>query len=397
MRTIGIIAEYNPFHSGHRHHIAGVRAAFGPDCAVAAVMSGNWVQRGDAAIADKWTRAALALEEGADLVLELPTLWAAASAETFARGGVALLEAMGCVDALSFGSEAGDLASLQAAAACLSSPEWWGELRKGPDRGLSFPAARQAAAEAIISEAAACLRGPNNNLGIEYLRALKMSSSSIAPHTLPRLGAGHDEAGDEGTPHLSGSVLRDRLLWDRDADLRPYLTASAQETLGRDPASLAFCTQGVLARLRTMEAEDFARLPDSGEGLSNKLRDAARQARSLDELYFLVKSKRYTLSRVRRLVLWAFLGLTQGDRPETPPYLRGLGFNSRGQQVLRTMKDTASLPVLVKPAHIKGLDEAARRVFDLEARSTGLYDLCRQGFETGPALNEYTRSPIRKH
>ena len=111
MRTIGIIAEYNPFHSGHRLHIAGVRAAFGPDCAVAAVMSGNWVQRGDAAIADKWTRAALALEEGADLVLELPTLWAAASAETFARGGVALLEAMGCVDALSFGSEAGDLAS----------------------------------------------------------------------------------------------------------------------------------------------------------------------------------------------------------------------------------------------------------------------------------------------
>ena len=146
-----------------------------------------------------------------------------------------------------------------------------------------------------------------------------------------------------------------------------------------------------------MEAEDFARLPDSGEGLSNKLRDAARQARSLDELYFLVKSKRYTLSRVRRLVLWAFLGLTQGDRPETPPYLRVLGFNSRGQQVLRTMKDTASLPVLVKPAHIKGLDEAARRVFDLEARSTGLYDLCRQGFGTGPALNEYTRSPIRKH
>ena len=145
MRTIGIIAEYNPFHSGHRHHIAGVRAAFGPDCAVAAVMSGNWVQRGDAAIADKWTRAALALEEGADLVLELPTLWAAASAETFARGGVALLEAMGCVDALSFGSEAGDLASLQAAANCLSSPEWREELQKSLDRGLSFPAARQAA------------------------------------------------------------------------------------------------------------------------------------------------------------------------------------------------------------------------------------------------------------
>ncbi len=310
MRTIGIIAEYNPFHSGHRHHIAAVRKAFGPDCAVAAVMSGNWVQRGDAAIADKWTRAALALEEGADLILELPTLWAAASAETFARGGVALLDAMGCVDALSFGSETGTLAPLRAAADCLASEEWRAGLRAGLDRGLSFPTARQAAAEALIGPDAACLRGPNNNLGIEYLRAIRALHSSLVPHTLPRLGAGHDQAGAEGAPHLSGSVLRDRLLWDGDAPLTPYLSLSAERVLRRDPASLTFCTQGVLARLRAMEAEDFARLPDSGEGLANKLRDAARQAQSLDALYFLVKSKRYTLSRVRRLVLWAFLGLT---------------------------------------------------------------------------------------
>ena len=396
MRTIGVIAEYNPFHSGHRHHLARLREAFGPDIAVICVMSGNFVQRGDAAIADKWTRTGLALEGGADLLLELPTLWAAASAETFARGGVALLEATGCVDVLSFGSEAGDLSPLTAAAACLDSAEWKQELRAALDIGLPFPAARQRAAEALIGSDAACLSSPNNNLGVEYLRALHALDSKMVPHTLPRLGAGHDEAGEENTQHLSGSVLRKRLL-SGEGPLEPYLTPEAIAALTKDPASLSFCARGVLARLRSMEAEDFARLPDCGEGLSNLLRDAARQARTLDELYTLVKSKRYTLARVRRLVLWAFLGLTEADRPASPPYLRVLGFTDRGQAVLRTMKKTAALPVLVKPAHIKHLDEKAQKVFTLEARCTGLYDLCRRAFGTGEGPNEYTTGPVRKH
>ena len=397
MRTIGIIAEYNPFHSGHRHHIAQVREVFGRECAVAAVMSGNWVQRGDAAVADKWTRAALALEEGVDLVIELPALWSAASAEAFARGGVSLLEATGCVDVLSFGSEAGTLSPLEAAADCLASEAWRTELRKALDQGLPFPAARQAAAEAIIGPEAACLSTPNNNLGIEYLRAIRETGSILRPHTLPRLGAGHDQDGGQNALHLSASALRDRLLADDSASLAPYLSSEAEAVLRRAPASLSFCTQGVLAKLRTMEASDFAMLPDCGEGLSNKLRDAARQARTLDELYGLVKSKRYTLARIRRLVLWAFLGLKECDRPDRPPYLRVLGFTERGQRVLREMKSSAALPVLVKPAHAKRLEGSARQVFDLEARSTGLYELCRRPFGREAGLNEYTKGPVRKH
>ena len=397
MRTIGIIAEYNPFHSGHRHHIAQIRSVFGRDCAVAAVMSGNWVQRGDAAIADKWTRAALALEEGADLILELPTLWAVSSAETFARGGIALLEATGCAEVLSFGSEAGTLEPLKAAADCLSSEAWRAQLRKALDRGLPFPAARQAAAEALIGPAAACLSTPNNNLGIEYLRAIRETGSVLEPHTLPRLGAGHDRAGTGDEPHLSGSALRGRLLGDDGTSLSPYLSPAAETILRREQAALTYCTQGVLARLRVLEAEDFAKIPDCGEGLSNRLRDAARQARTLEELYETVKSKRYTLARVRRLVLWAFLGLKQADRPDEPPYLRVLGFSERGRQVLREMKRSAALPVIVKPAHVKRLEGEARRVFDLEARSTGLYALCRRSFGRDGALNEYTTGPVRKH
>ena len=396
MRTIGVIAEYNPFHSGHRHHISEIRAAFGPDCAVIAVMSGNFVQRGDAAIADKWTRTGLALSGGADLVIELPTLWAAASAEAFARGGVSLLDAMGCVEVLSFGSEAGILPPLISAADCLDSEAWRLQLKKALHEGLPFPVARQRAADTLIGSEASCLETPNNNLGVEYLRALRALDSGIRPHTIPRLGAAHDAGGGENAPHLSGSILRARLL-SGAGQLEPYLDPGSVDALSRDPAGLGFCARGILARLRAMEAEDFDRLPDCGEGLSNLLRDAAREARSLDELYSLVKSKRYTLARIRRLVLWAFLGLKASDRPAAPPYLRVLGFTDRGRAGLRTMKDTASLPVLTKPAHSRRLDAEARRVFRLEARCTGLYDLCRRDFGREPGLNEYTAGPARKH
>ena len=184
MHTIGVIAEYNPFHSGHGHHLRMLSQTFGPDCAVVCVMSGNWVQRGDAALADKWTRAELALRQGADLILELPTLWAVSSAESFARGGVALLTATGVVDTLSFGSEAGILSPsrqwqtvwrARPGAACCArhwrraSPFPW------PVSGLPPP----------LGENAQCLRHPNNNLGIEYLRALRSLGSPWFPTPSP--------------------------------------------------------------------------------------------------------------------------------------------------------------------------------------------------------------------
>ena len=387
MRTIGIIAEYNPFHSGHRHHIQAVRQAFGADCAVVCAMSGNWVQRGEAALADKWTRTALALRQGVDLVVELPTPWAVSSAEPFARGGVGLLTATGVVDTLSFGSEAGALPPLQAAVDCLASPAWQEVLRQGLAEGLSFPVARQQAATALLGDAARCLQGPNNNLGVEYLLALRALESPLRPHTVPRQGAGHDEGPSPSSPHASASYLRERILAGDPAPLTPYLTAPEEATLRQDPAALDFGRRGVLARLRTMTEEDWSRLPDSGEGLHHRLFAAAQAATSLPQLY--------ALARIRRLVLWAFLGLTAEDRPAALPYLRVLGFTQRGQILLRQMKTAASLPILVKPAHAARLPEEARRLFALEARCTALYDLCRQKFGQTPGKNEYTQNPIR--
>ena len=206
MNISGIIAEYNPFHSGHARQIAETRRLLGEDAAVVCAMSGNWVQRADCAIADKWTRAAVALKGGADLVLELPTPWAISSAERFARGAVEVLSAAGVVSHLSFGSESGSLEELRAAAVCLDSQAYPSALRRALDQGLPFPAARQEAVRALIGPAADVLSAPNNNLAVEYLRALPGSMEAVA---IPRTGAGHDQAPAAG--FASASWLRGRL------------------------------------------------------------------------------------------------------------------------------------------------------------------------------------------
>lgn len=392
MRTIGIIAEYNPFHSGHRHHLDSLRQEF-PGCALVCAMSGNFVQRGDAALADKWSRTRLALLGGADLILELPTPWAISSAEAFARGGTALLNATGVVDTLSFGSEAGALPPLEAAAAVLDSPLLQEALGAYLAQGLSFPAARQRAAAVYLGQGADCLSTPNNSLGVEYLRALRALGSTIQPHTIPRLGAAHDGT-EQHSLHRSASQLRQALLAEDSPSLSPFLSPEAEALLRKNPASLSFCTRAVLARLRGMTEADFEKLPDSGEGLSGLLCRAARQAVSLESLYALVKSKRYTHARIRRLVLWAFLGLTAQDRPKIPPYLRVLGFSSRGQALLRQMKDSAALPVLVKPAHITRLSPESQRLFHLEARCTSFYGLCQREMGAISQESEYRTGPV---
>lgn len=394
MATIGIIAEYNPFHSGHGYHIHKARRQSGEDSPVVCVMSGNWVQRGDAAICDKWSRAAMAIRGGADLVLELPTLWAVSSAETFARGAVFLLHATGVIDTLSFGSETGCLSPLQAAADYLDSEEYLSALRRHLDNGVSFPVARQRAVREGCGEAAECLQNPNNNLGVEYLRALRYTGSGITPSTLLRQGAAHDSSAASGG-FASASHLRRQLLSGEESSLIPYLTPEDEAALRRGGlSSLSWGARGVFARLRAMSPEEFLLLPDCGEGLHNRLWEAVQQASNLEDLYALTKSRRYPHARIRRLVLWAFLGIRAEDRPDHPPYLRVLGMNRRGQALIREMKAAATLPILTKPAHVRTLGPEARRCLELEARCTGLYDLCRDNFGLTPGRQEFRENPV---
>lgn len=369
MNIVGIVAEYNPFHAGHRYHIAETRRRIGGDCTVVAVMSGNFVQRGECAVTDKWARARMALEGGADLVLELPTVWAAASAEQFAFGAVSILKMAG-VDTLSFGSESGDSAALRRAAETLDSPAFQGALRSHLDQGLPFAVCRQRAVEDLIgAEGAACLSNPNDNLGVEYLKAaqrLKFHPDVIA---VPRVGASHD--GGNHPEYPSASHVRKQIL--------------SGELPMENPASLTYNERGILTILRSVKEDNLTELPDSGEGLDCRLYEAIRKADTLEQIYELTKSKRYAHARIRRMVLWAALGLKKSDRPEQVPYLRVLGANEKGRAVLKAISE--GVTVITKPSHGKEIP-----LMELEARCTDFYAMCRK--QPGICGAEWSTSPI---
>lgn len=395
MNVIGIVAEYNPFHTGHAYQIAQSRAQLGENAPVVAVMSGNWVQQAHCAIADKWTRARLALMGGADLVLELPTVFACSSAEKFAQGAVDILQAAGVVTHLSFGSECGEVDKLQRVAACLDSPAYHDAVRRFSDMGLPFAACRQWAAEELLGEELGhLLATPNNNLGVEYIKALNALKSPILPMTVRRRGAAHNAVSREKLPFLSATQIRGELYAGRPEQAGLWMVPGSLPLLEELP-SLDRIERAMLAKVRSMTAGDWAIRPDSGaaEGLPQRMEKAGKQCRSMAEFYEQVKTKRYPHARLRRLVLWAYLGLTEAHRPEYPPYIRVLGFNARGQRLLKQMKHSASLPVLTKPAHVRKLAGPARDFFALESRCTDLYDLC---FENIPTPGrEYTTDVIR--
>ena len=369
MRIVGIVAEYNPFHAGHRYHIAETRRRVGAECAVVAVMSGNFVQRGECAVTDKWSRARMALEGGADLVLELPTVWAAASAEQFALGAVSVLKLAGA-DTLSFGSESGEAAPLLRAAETLDTPEFRAALHTHLERGLPFAVCRQKAVEDLIgAEAAACLSNPNDNLGVEYLKAANRLDFRPTVIAVPRVGAGHD--GGDHPEYPSASHVRRQIL--------------AGELPMENPASLTYNERGILTILRSVKAESLAGLPDSGEGLDRRLQEAIRRGETLEQVYELAKSKRYAHARIRRMVLWAALGLQESDRPATVPYLRVLGVNERGRAVLKSIPEDVT--VITKPSHGKGIP-----LMELEARCTDFYAMCRE--KPTPCGAEWSTSPV---
>lgn len=378
MAVAGIITEYNPLHMGHVHLLEETRLLLGPETGIICVMSGNYVQRGDFAVADKLARAAAAVRSGADLVLELPVPWALSSAEGFAAGAVEILKATGAVTHLVFGSEGGDAAPLVRCAEALCAPGFPEALREELKRGDSFPAARQRALRRLVSEEdAAALGRPNDTLGVEYCKALR--GSGIRPVAVLRRGAGHDEetAGDN---LASASAIRALLRRGEEEEAlglcAPAMASAyrAEREAGRAPASLDSCERAVLARLRLLEEADWAALDGGNEGLYRRFCRSAGSAASLAELLEAVKTKRYPLARLRRMVFRAYLDLPPG-LPEGPAYLRVLAANQRGTALLAGMRKTAALPVLIRPAAVRRLSEEAQRLFRLEARADRLYAL----------------------
>ncbi len=378
MTIAGIIAEYNPFHNGHAYQIEKVRELGVTHVAV--VMDGAFTQRGECAVLEKHSRARAALTGGADLVIELPLPYAVASAERFAYGGVAALDALGCVELLVFGSECGELAPLLTAARALESPALHDALGALLAQGLVFPKARQLAlAEVMGKECAQVLTEPNNILGVEYLKWLSRLHSPMLPVTIQRTGAMHGSRTASGII-ASASLIRARMLSGKPwQDYVPKDAAAiyrAQLAEDKAPCSLLPLERAILGRLRGLSREELLRYPDVTEGLESRILKAVRTAESLDLLYQLIKTKRYTLSRIRRMVLCSYLGITAELQAEDIPYLRVLGFNARGAEILAKAKRTARLPLGSSLAKLAKTGGSSSRFAAAEAAATDIFCLC---------------------
>lgn len=337
MNITGIICEYNPLHLGHKKQLDTIRKLQGADSGIVCLMSGNFVQRGAPAVIDKAVRAKTAILNGADLVLELPVTAALNSAEGFAAGGVSILSPF-CTH-LCFGAETPDTELLMQTAGILLSDAFREALRSCLDRGLSFPAARQAALDAMGADTT-LVETPNNILAVEYCKAILTRNSKMQILPILRPGSYHSQSPDFENP--SATAVREQMLsgnpWQ---NLVPQTAVSDFEAAPLH--SLAAGERAILCKLRSMRDEEFEALPFSGEGLWRKLMHAARSCASLDDIIITTKSKRYTRTRLDRMIMCAFLGITQKDLDTSAPYVRVLALNDRGRQILKNARKVSPL------------------------------------------------------
>ena len=378
MSVAGVVAEYNPFHKGHAYQVEESRKA---GCEyVVAVMSGNYVQRGEPALMLKQARAKAAALNGVDLIIELPTVWATAGAMFFARGALHLLDGLGVVDYLSFGSESADAELLQKAAAALDSPELnSGIIGENMIKGDTFAKARSQAVKNLFGkEVAKTLENPNDTLAVEYIRAINSLGSDLKILPVKRKGVGHDQEGDfDG--FASASQVRSNIL--KNLPVYDFLPDASNKILteeilaGRAPADYAKLETAVLYALRSKTAEEIAKAPDISEGIENRIHTAAAEAENLSELFEKAKSKRYTHARIRRIVLNSFLGIEASALYTLPPYIRVLAVGQGGKELLRHAGKRAKLPIVMKAADVKKLDDGAKTIFDIECRATDIYGL----------------------
>lgn len=377
MDFIGVVCEYNPFHNGHAYHLRE-SARLTDDQGVVCVMSGDFVQRGEAALYAKYARAEAAVRGGADVVFELPLPWSLASAEGFARGAVGLLAAIGATT-LSFGTESEDLGILDTLARRLIEPQTVELIRAkmADEPELSFAAARQRVLEELCGEGARALETPNNILAVEYLKTIYTENLSLKPLGVRRLGSAHDGAGEGNT--RSASEIRSLLSRGESADC--FMSASSRAVLERDTAqgrgipSRAAIETAILSRLRMLRREDFLALPDASGGLGERLFRAAGEEPTLDAVFAAVKNKRLAMSRVRRACYCAALGITSNAADGIPPYARLLAANARGREMLAELKETSEIPIVTKPASVRELGERSETIFSLGAAAHDLYVL----------------------
>jgi len=361
VKITGIIAEYNPFHNGHKYQIQEAKKF---SDSVVVIMSGSFVQRGSIAITDKWTRAKIAAENGADLVLELPVIYSLNTAQRFAKGAVDILDKTNLINYLCFGSESGNVEELTTAAELLiNEPAYVSEkIKKFIAEGISYPSARQKAFEGLIDEE--ILSSPNNILALEYIKALIEIGSSIEPVTVKRYGTDyHDAFSKNGI--ASASAIRNMIKNQENInDLTPD---DSFEIYDENKLNTA-----LIAHLRMMSEYELSCINDVNEGLENRIKKALTQSLTIDELCENIKTKRYPMSRIRRIAFSSLLGITKEIAESNVNYIRVLAMNSTGAGILKEIKNKSTLDIITKTADYQKNDIA----FQKDILATDIFALC---------------------
>lgn len=386
MATVGIICEYNPFHNGHKKQITYIRSLLGADTTVVCLMSGNYVQRGEPALFDKQTRAKAAVLCGADLVVELPVTAALSSAEGFAMRAVQIFEKLSGVDYLCFGSECGELQKIQQTAEALQTEQFSNALRESLQSGISYAAARQKALETLLRDYSA-VTAPNDILAVEYCKALQMLSSKIIPLCIKRDGDYLDITPDVQNPSALSLRNLSKVQW------REYLPPDAYHLFMDAPEyRMQNGQRAVLAVLRSLSENDFSNLPYGTEGLWRKLMHACQEGGSIEEIIEKTKSKRYARTRICRMLLCAYLGITKEQLAQEPCYVRILAANREGTAYLGKIRKNKRIETI----HA-GQTTSERAYYQLECRCAALYTLfCSNEAPFSPNTEKASRIYLKK-
>ena len=345
-KVLGIIAEYNPFHNGHLYHLQNSIKITNADYTIA-IITGNFTQRGSTSLIDKWSKAEIALKNGIDLVIELPLLYSISSAENFAEGAIKILNSLNVVDYLSFGAETDDISTLNIIADTLyrEPKEYKNILSHELSKGLSYPKARENALLMYLQDIRRftnVLSNPNNILGIEYLKALKKFKSPIMPVAIKRVDVGYNDT--TYTESIASATAIRNIVKNNSLDIlkkvvpeNSFSTILENIKIGHILPDLSVFEKQIIYNLRNMSIEEIANLPDVSEGLEYAIKNAANSCNSIVEFLSIIKSKRYTSTRLQRILLYALLNITKKDMQisrKTVPYVRVLGFNERGRYII---------------------------------------------------------------
>ncbi len=383
MITAAIISEYNPFHTGHEYQINEIRKEFGNDTRIIAIMSGNYTQRGDIAIADKSIRAECAVKAGVNLVLEIPFPFSLSSAELFAASGVKIADEIGVVDFLSFGSESGSISSITEIAENMLGEDFKLEQKRlladEALKDMGYPKICEIAYQNLFGTYEDDIFAPNNILAIEYVKALMLSNSRIKPHTIKRNGSGYKCEKISDDMHQSASAIR-HLIFKNDTSALEYIPNSSIKTIskaieeGKIPCDPEKLSSAVIHHFLLNPTAQKS-IHDTAGGLYNRLQKASREATSISSLIELAGTKKFTTARIKRAIWYSFFGVTSSEVKKLPEYTQVLAMDEVGMAILKSIKKVSEFPVLTKPSVFTSCSDTARKQKELSDRADAMFQL----------------------